>query len=136
MTKCFNHEERDAAGRCAVCGKSVCEECVVVAGNMNFCSAECRDKAASSRAISEDVLARKAKTDSASLVRRLIYVFVVILAIAAAYYFYAQNEKTVDSKIKRSVKKFEKETSGAVKEVKKAIPTSSKAKRQRENLVK
>ena len=136
MTKCFNHEERDAAGRCAVCGKSVCEECIIVSGDMDFCSAECRDKAGTAGAAAADVLARKAKTDSAQLVRKLIYIFVVILAVAAAYYFYRQNEKAVDSKVRRSVRQIEKGAAGAVKDAKKALPASSKAKRQRENLVK
>lgn len=136
MASCFYHEDRDAVARCAVCGKGICEECAIMSGGMAFCSDECKSKAASSCERSDDVIARKAKSDSAALVRKLIYIFVLILAIAAAYFFYGQNKKTIDSKVNKSVKQIKKGSSGLIKDTKAAIPTSSQIKRQKENLVK
>ena len=72
MASCFNHGDREGAARCAVCGKSVCEECVIRENGGNFCSAACRDKAAASTGRAEAVIAEKAKTDSVSFVRKLI----------------------------------------------------------------
>lgn len=136
MANCFNHDDREAVSRCAVCGKGVCEECAKKAGDMTFCSDECKGKAAAMTGRSNDVLNEKAKSDSASLVRKLIYVFVLIAAVAAAWYFYDQHQKTLDNKVNSSFKKMQKSTSNFLKETKKAIPTSSDIKRQKEKLVK
>ena len=136
MANCFNHEEREAAARCAVCGKGVCEECVIREGSYAFCSAECREKGAAGTGRSDEVLSEKAKTNSSTLVRKLIYLFVVIAAVAAAYHFYAKNKSTIDRKVNTSVKQVQKEASAIVKDAKKSVPTSSKLKRQKENLVK
>ncbi len=136
MANCFYHEEKEAVSRCAVCGKGVCEECTKQANGMNFCSEECKSKATVSTGRSNDVLSEKSRTDSNVLVRKLIYIFVVIAAVAAAWYFYAQNQKTVDSRINRSLNKVQKSTSNLIKDTQKAIPTSSQAKRKSESLVK
>ena len=137
MANCFNHGDREGAFRCAVCGKSVCEECVVQENNSNFCSAACKEKAAAMTGRSDAVIAEKAKTDSASLVRKLIYLFVVIAVIAAAYCFLSGEKKeSAEKKFQRSIQTIEKESKGLVKEAKKALPTSSKLKRQKEGLVK
>ena len=136
MANCFFHGEREAAARCAVCGRSVCEECVKREGSYTFCSPECQEKGAAMLGRSEDVLAEKKKTNSSTLVRKLIYFFVLLAAIAAAYHFYANNKKAVDSKINSSVTSIKKETSKVIKETSKAIPKSSQMKRQKENLVK
>lgn len=136
MGSCFNHGDREASFRCAVCGKGLCEECVIQEQGSYVCSAECRAKAASMTGRSEAVLDEKKKTNASSLVRKLIYIFVLIAAIAAAYHFYAKHEETVDQKLKRSLKQAEKKTSAFVKEAKKSVPTSSQLKREKENLVK
>ncbi|MBR2872095.1 MAG: hypothetical protein IKB99_01235, partial [Lentisphaeria bacterium] len=85
---------------------------------------------------SNEVLSEKSKTNSNVLVRKLIYIFVVIAAVAAAWYFYGQHQKTIDSKINRSLNKVQKSTSNFIKDTKKAIPTSSQTKRKSESLVK
>ena len=70
------------------------------------------------------------------MVRKLIYIFVLIAAIAAAYHFYANNKKAVDKKVNSSVTSLREGTSKVIKDTKKAIPTSSQMKRQKESLVK
>ena len=119
MSACFNHEDREGIVRCAVCGKSLCEECAVRENGAAFCSSECKEKASATWERSNDVIAEKAKTDSAALIRKLIYIFVVIAAIAAAYYFYAQREKSVERKFERSVEQLEKGSSQLLKDTKK-----------------
>ena len=137
MANCFNHGDREGAFRCAVCGKSVCEECVVQENGSNFCSAACKEKAAAMTGRSDAVIAEKAKTNSATFVRKLIYFFIVVAVIAAAYYFLSgEKKKSLEQKLQRSVQTVQKETKGLVKEAKKAVPTSSKLKRQKESLVK
>lgn len=136
MANCFFHGEREAAARCAVCGRSVCEECVKREGSCNFCSTECQTKAAAMTGRSDQVLAEKKKTNSTTMVRKLIYIFVLIAAIAAAYHFYANNKKAVDKKVNSSVTSLREGTSKVIKDTKKAIPTSSQMKRQKESLVK
>ena len=136
MANCFYHDEKAAVAHCAACGKSVCEECAKSEGGMTFCSDECKTKAASATGRSNDVLTEKSRSDSAALVRKLIYFFVVIAAVAAAWYFYDQHQKSVDSKVNRSVKKMQKGTSNFLNDTKKAIPSSSSLKRKMENLVK
>ena len=137
MANCFNHGDRDGAFRCAVCGKSVCEECVVQENNSNFCSAACKEKAAAMTGRSDAVIAEKAKTNSATLVRKLIYFFIVVAVISAACFFLSgEKKKSLEQKLQRSVQTVQKETKGLVKEAKKAVPTSSKLKRQKESLVK
>ena len=136
MANCFYHGEKEAVCRCAVCGKGVCGECVKQANGMSFCSEECKSKAAVTTERSNEVLSEKSKTNSNVLVRKLIYIFVVIAAVAAAWYFYGQHQKTIDSKINRSLNKVQKSTSNFIKDTKKAIPTSSQTKRKSESLVK
>ena len=129
MANCFYHGEKDAAARCSVCGKSLCEECVKQEGSMTFCSDECKSKAAATTQRSNEVLAEKSRSNSASLVRKLIYIFVVIAAVAAAWHFYGQHQKKVDRKISRSVKKVQKSGSKLLNNTKKAIPAAPGAKR-------
>ena len=85
---------------------------------------------------SNDVLAEKAKTNSATLVRKLIYLFVVLAAVAAAYFFYVEHQKKIEPKLKSNLQSVEQGAADFVKNVKKAIPKSSEMKRQKENLVK
>ena len=121
MSNCFNHGDREAAARCAVCGKSLCEECVIRENNSTFCSAECKEKAAATTERARDVLAEKAKTDSARLVRRLIYIFILIAAAAAAWYFFEEHEDKVERKFERSVESVEKSTSKLMKNIKDSL---------------
>ena len=136
MASCFYHGEREAAARCAVCGKGVCEECVIQANGSSFCSEVCREKASAMTGRSNDVLTEKAKTDSSSFVRKLIYFFVVLAAVAAAYFFYVEHQKKIEPKLKSNLQSVEQGAADFVKNVKKAIPKSSEMKRQKENLVK
>ena len=108
MSSCFNHGDREGTGRCAVCGKSLCEECIIRENNAVFCSVECQEKAAATTERSNDVLNEKARTDSARMVRKLIYIFVLIAAIAAAWHFFGRREQTVEQKFNRSVSEVEK----------------------------
>lgn len=136
MASCFYHEDREAAARCAVCGKGICEECAVDGDGMFFCSAECKSKGESMNGRSGDVLAEKRKTNASSAVRRLIYIFAVILAVAAAYYFCTRNREAIDNKMDSSIKQIPKSSAKFIKDTKKAIPTSSQIRREKENLVK
>ena len=136
MASCFNHGEREAAARCAVCGKGVCEECVIQANGSSFCSEICKEKASAMAGRSNDVLTEKARTNASSFVRKLIYFFVVLAAIAAAYFFFTENQKKIAPQLKSNLQSVEKGAAGLVKSVKKAIPKSSEMKRQKENLVK
>lgn len=136
MALCFNHSDREATARCAVCGKSICEDCVVRDKESTFCSVACREKAALSSGRADGVLAEKSRTNASTLVRKLIYFFVLAAAIAAAWFFYGKHKDTVDQKLKSTAVKAEKKASTFLKETKKSIPTSSQIKRQKENLVK
>jgi uncharacterized protein HemX len=136
MASCFNHGEREAAARCAVCGKGVCEECVIRSNGLAFCSESCKEKGSAMAGRSNDVLAEKSKTNSATLVRKLIYLFVVLAAVAAAYFFYVEHQKKIEPKLKSNLQSVEQGAADFVKNVKKAIPKSSEMKRQKEKLVK
>ena len=125
MANCFYHEEKNAVARCSVCGKSVCEECLKQEGSMTFCSDDCKSKAAATTQRSNDVLTEKSRTASATLVRKLIYIFVVIAAVAAAWYFYDQHQKKVDRKFNRSVKQIQKSGSKLLKNLP-SLPKSGK----------
>jgi hypothetical protein len=35
--KCFYHPEKDAVAQCVICGKSLCNECVFVRSEKNYC---------------------------------------------------------------------------------------------------
>ena len=136
MADCFYHSEKEAVARCAACGRSICQECVRFEGSMTFCSDECKAKAAAAGERTNKVLSEKAQSNSAALVRKLIYIFVVIAAVAAAWYFCSRHQKSIDSKVSRSVTKMQKNTSKFLKDSKKALPTSSSVKRKAENLFK
>jgi hypothetical protein len=41
---CLNHPSTPAAANCAQCHKPVCDECVVMGGEVAFCSNECIEK--------------------------------------------------------------------------------------------
>ena len=117
MANCFYHEDREAAARCAVCGKGVCEECMIIDGEYSYCSEECKAKAASSIDRSNDVLTEKKKTGNAKLVRKLIYIFAVLLAAAAAYFYFNQNQSNAD----KSVKQIKNGFNNSIKEAKKLV---------------
>ena len=121
MASCFNHEDREGTARCAVCGKSLCEECAITADGMTFCSEECRSKGGSGAARSGEVLGEKAKTDGARKVRVLIFIFVVILAVAAAAVFLKDNGKKLEKQTGDAVKQIQKGAQKSAAAVKKAV---------------
>lgn len=113
MAECFNHGDREAVCRCSICGKALCEECAVKEGNLFCCSLACQEKAAAVAERSDKVVAEKRKTDSANLVRKLIYFFVVILVLAAAYHFMGVRKKAPENVKKPAVKQVQKKSSKA-----------------------
>ena len=121
MASCFNHEDREGTARCAVCGKSLCEECTVSADGMTFCSEECKAKGGGGAARSGEVLAEKAKTDGAKTIRVLIFVFVVILVVAAAAVFLKGNGKDLNKKTGDAVKQIQQGAQKSAASVRKAV---------------
>ena len=136
MANCFYHDDKEAIARCAVCGKSICGECAKQSDGMTFCSDECKAKAATAAPRANDVLREKSASDSSAAVRKLIYIFVVITAIAAAWYFYGQHQKNIDRRASRSLKKIQKSSSDFLNAAGKAVPASSSYKRKAESQVK
>lgn len=132
---CLNHPHRDAAAVCAACGKPLCSECILKAGDSIYCSEACQLKGAASQARSAEVISTSAKVDSKARKRFWITFIIVLLLAGAGYYFYTQNRKTVDKKLDKISKTVRKETRKAIKAGKESMPKETKYKREREALV-
>ena len=132
---CLNHPHRDAAAVCAACGKPLCSECILKAGDSVYCSEACQLKGAASQARSAEVISTSAKVDSKARKRFWITFIIVLLLAGAGYYFYTQNRKTVDKKLDKISKTVRKETRKAIKAGKESMPKETKYKREREALV-
>jgi len=132
---CLNHPHRDAAAVCAACGKPLCSECILKAGDSIYCSEACQLKGAASQARSAEVISTSVKVDSKARKRFWITFIIVLLLAGAGYYFYTQNRKTVDKKLDKISKTVRKETRKAIKAGKESMPKETKYKREREALV-
>ena len=132
---CLNHPHRDAAAVCAACGKPLCSECILKAGDSIYCSEACQLKGAASQARSAEVISTSAKVDSKARKRFWITFIIVLILAGAGYYFYTQNRKTVDKKLDKISKTVRKETRKAIKAGKESMPKETKYKREREALV-
>ena len=132
---CLNHPHRDAAAVCAACGKPLCSECILKAGDSIYCSEACQLKGAASQARSAEVISTPAKVDSKARKRFWITFIIVLILAGAGYYFYTQNRKTVDKKLDKISKTVRKETRKAIKAGKESMPKETKYKRDREALV-
>lgn len=71
---CSTHPERPAVIRCGQCRKPICAQCVVSTIQGKFCSRECSDKSASSRAAAA-AQAESAATPAENMTRRVANTF-------------------------------------------------------------
>lgn len=132
---CLNHPDVNAIAKCAACGKPLCAECVMIYDNQKYCSEACHLKGLASQLRAESVIEKKKKTDRRSGVRSFM-IFVVILAVAAgAVYFYSQNKKTIDKRAAAGLQTVKAKAEQVIEDGKKSVPTNSKYKNQRENMV-
>ncbi len=133
---CLKHTDTEAVTRCAACGKPLCERCRMTADGADYCSEECHRRGVASGARSGDVLVRKESADRKALLRKVIYLLIVLILALIAGMLYMENKKTLDRKISDSVRVLEKKTSEGVDSVRKSLPGDSKYKKDRESLVK
>lgn len=133
---CLNHPDTPAVIRCAVCGKPICEKCIVNMNGSAYCSHQCAVNAANSVDRVNNVVESKKRADGRSKTR-MIAILIILAALAAGgYYYYTQNK----GKVKRMIRKTEQQLDSAARESKNTIqeniPSSSHYKRNREDLVK
>lgn len=88
---CQNHPDAEATASCAVCGKTLCDQCRIDAEGMVFCSEECKDKGL--RANTDTAPEAKKCDGNEQLIRKLIYLFIVIALLAIVWFYYSQNKK-------------------------------------------
>ena len=133
---CPNHPDTPAVARCAVCGKPVCEKCLVIRNGVQYCSAQCASLAESRKGDVGMVMKSKKKVDSARKIRAVVIFIVIVVAAVAGYLFYQRNRNDIH----RFVHKAERQVSTGARETKNSIrsgiPKDSSYKRDRENLVK
>lgn len=132
---CLNHPDVNAVAKCSACGKPLCAECVMIYDNKKYCSEACHLKGLASGLRAEQVIDSKRRSDRKSAAGKF-FTFIIILAIAAgAAYFYAKNKKSIDSRAAAGIENIKARAGEAVAEGKKNVPTNSKYKQHRENLV-
>lgn len=78
---CIVHHDRAASARCGRCHKPICAECVVSSADGKFCSRVCADKTADFR--KSYGTTKKASRGVRKLVRLVVWVVVIIVALAA-----------------------------------------------------
>lgn len=137
---CLNHPNTPAVTRCAACGKPICENCIVSDGGSSYCSAACAKNAKASAGRIQGVNEGINRTNSARRIRNVIILIILIAIGAAGYYFYKNNKNDVDRFVQKTERKIEKTVKDKAAETKNSInqgiPTTSKYKSDRENLVK
>lgn len=147
MAVCLNHTDVPATTRCAACGKPICDACIAVSDNGNYCSTECHLRGTAAAMRSGNVISDKTKNSRSKTIKRLIWFFILVALCAAGWLFYSGNKKELDRKMDntlkntiRQTKKAAADAASAVKQetqdVKNSMPQSSKYKRNRESLVK
>ena len=132
---CLNHPDVNAVAKCAACGKPLCAECVMILDNQKYCSEACHLKGLASQLRSESVIASKKKTDCKCGIKKFIlFVVIVALAVGGAM-FYSKNKKAIDQRAAAGLETVKAKADKAIGEGKKSIPTNSKHKQQREDMV-
>ena len=90
---CIVHHDRPAAARCGRCHKPICSECVISASDGKFCSRVCADKAADFRKSYGKV--KKTSRGVRKLVRLVVWIVVIIVALAAINKYFMNNNMRV-----------------------------------------
>ena len=137
---CLNHPNTPAVTRCATCGKPVCEICIVTRNGINYCSQVCAANAEKSAGRVDMVMESKKRANSKSKIRSFLILIILILIAAAAYYFYTQNKDDVNDFMKKTEQdisaKIKQNADETQKNIQEGIPSSSKYKDSREDMVK
>ncbi len=94
---CPAHPDRPAVGRCIVCFKPVCKECLVRANGQDYCSQKCADTHAKTsktfdRFIEQERLERRRR-----LIRRIVYTILFLIVAYVAISFWVRNPETVET---------------------------------------
>ncbi|MBR2435015.1 MAG: hypothetical protein IKB22_06040 [Lentisphaeria bacterium] len=140
---CLNHTSVPAAAICAACGKPICVQCIVPGPEGSYCSQECRERGTAAAAVSQGVLANKAKDNRKAKVRAIIIVIILLALGCAGYYYYINNKdevekhlETVKDSAESGVNMVKGKSHEIIDDTKKSMDKDSKYKRDREGLVK
>ncbi len=136
---CLNHPDTPAVTRCATCGKPICRSCIVSQNGSNYCSQLCAANAEKSAGRVSAVMESRKRADSRRGARTLIILVILIAGAAAAYYFYTRNKDDVDRFVQKTEKelgkKIKQNAGDAKKSIEGGIPSNSKYKTDREDMV-
>lgn len=93
---CLNHPNRQAATRCEVCFKPICEECTIPAGENVFCSHACMSKFERTRENVDQWHAQSDRARRRRLRRWLVRLIILAILAGAAYWFFTRNPDRLD----------------------------------------
>jgi hypothetical protein len=129
---CLTHPDTPATARCATCAKPVCDQCAVAAGELLFCSAQCRQNGLDSAAVVSNIMDIKKR----GVMRRRLLTLIKFIILAGLVYggwvFYKRNPDSIDSKVKEldsRVRNIDLDSTvkGSMKQVDKAFDKLDKA---------
>ncbi|MBT3377798.1 MAG: hypothetical protein HN742_40445 [Lentisphaerae bacterium] len=85
---CLNHTDREAVTRCETCFKPLCEECILSANDVDFCSGDCAGNYSDSAERMSGQADRARKARARKRMKRLV-ILVVLGALAYCGYRWA-----------------------------------------------
>ncbi len=117
---CPNHPKAQAVSRCTTCFKPLCKACILVKGDMDFCSDQCATNHFTTNASIGASLSRDAAAKRRARIRKLIFLLILLLAgFGGAYYWQTHMSSKDKNKAKSLWNKAKKTGKKAVKETKK-----------------
>ena len=132
---CLNHPDTPAVTRCATCGKPICAECIVTRNGSHYCSTACAASAELTADRVGQVQEARARSERRRGRRALVMLIVLLVLAAVAYYFYSRNREEVEQIGAWAADGIRSGANEAGQAVAEGIPTDSRYKQERENLV-